>query len=348
MKNLNENTNISGMLSNNISNSNINNDSSINKDVNIKKYIHNKIKPKRISKEEIEKQKKKTMRPHLKDKVGKLITCFGYVVGKYGDYSDLYTVINVIDINGRYAADHIQLDFKENEYDYTYDRGCYIRFTGRVIEYNRSNGTSDYTIDIIDKVSMFPSKYYYNEDINDHVDFDVSGINNILSRSNMTKVYNILENIRDKINDLTDYYFMNDFIYYYVINQYMLNTVAYNIYDGELRDQGFDDNIILDIIMILGSTLYDLTHNEQLDLSDILSSICYKCNVIQGVFAYNGLENNPKFMKFIQKNIGLYGKRKCKAIWYFILQRKMDFKESNPNPENITKQQIQSQKHIVL
>ena len=56
-----------------------------------------------------EKLMKETNRPHLKDKVGQKITCFGFVVKPYTKYNDsLYTVINIVDSHGEYVADLTQ------------------------------------------------------------------------------------------------------------------------------------------------------------------------------------------------------------------------------------------------
>ena len=317
-------------------NKTINNSGKINNiNMNEKNLYIKKIKqPKRVSSEELEKMKKETMRPLLKDKVWDKITCFGLVVKKYGPYSKRYTVINIIDKSGRFVADHIQLDFKEDIYDYTYDKGDYIKFTGVVKPYERQNiKSSDYMIDIIDKVSIYPSKIYYNGEVIDvnKMNIDLDRISNFLSKSNMTKLYDLLELLRFKLNILTDDLFVNNFIYYYIINQYMLNTAVYNVYDGQIRDQGFNGNIIIDLIKIISSIIFEIRTKDIHCLRDIMLSVCYHCNVIQGVRTYKSIESNPKFIEFCEyKLFNKINKKKINKAWNIVLFRNLNFQDKNP------------------
>lgn len=324
---------ISNNISSNDSSNTINGD---NNGVNIKENIIIKkiIQPKRISKEEFEKMKKETMRPLLKDRVGEKITCYGLVVKRYNEYSSRFTVINVVDKNGKYVADHIQLDFKENIYDYTNDEGDYVKFTGAIKPYTRNpNSSDDYEIDIIGKVSIYPSDFFYIDNLLDceKIDLDINKITDYLSKSNMTKIYDLLEKLRYELNMLTDDICVEDFVYYYIINQYMLNTAVYNMYDGELRDQGFTGDNILNLINILGSIIFDIKSREQNYLRDIMNNVCKHCNVIQGVQTYKSLNSNPRFITFCKNNIyGTISKKKLNKAWRNVLFRKENFKEITP------------------
>lgn len=324
---------INNNISSNNSSNTINGD---NNGVNIKENINIKkiIQPRRISKEEIEKLKNETMRPLLKDRVGEKITCYGLVVKRYSEYSNRFTVINVVDKNGKYVTDHIQLDFKENIYDYTNDEGDYVKFTGDIKSYSRKNNNpDDYEIDIIGKVSVYPSDFFYIDKLIDYgeVDLDVNKITDYLSKSNMTKIYNLLEKMRDELNILTDDVCVKDFIYYYIINQYMLNIAVYNMYDGEIRDQGFSEDIILNLINILGSILFDIKSRDYNYLRDIMNNVCKHCNVIQGVQTYKSLNSNPRFITFCKNNIyGTISKKKLNKAWRNVLFRKTNFQDNDP------------------
>lgn len=324
---------INNNISSNNSSNTINGD---NNGVNIKENINIKkiIQPKRISKEEIEKLKKETMRPLLKDRVGEKITCYGLVVKRYSEYSNRFTVINVVDKNGKYVADHIQLDFKENIYDYTNDEGDYVKFTGNVKSYSRKNNNpDDYEIDIIGKVSVYPSDFFYIDKLVDYgeVDLDVNKITDYLSKSNMTKIYNLLEKMRDELNILTDDVYAKDFIYYHIINQYMLNIAVYNMYDGEIRDQGFSEDNIINLINILGSIIFDIKSKEHNHLRDIMNNVCKHCNVIQGVQTYKSLNSNPRFITFCKNNIyGTISKKNLNKAWRNVLFRKTNFQDNEP------------------
>lgn len=324
---------INNNISSNNSSNTINGD---NNGVNIKENINIKkiIQPKRISKEEIEKLKKETMRPLLKDRVGEKITCYGLVVKRYSEYSNRFTVINVVDKNGKYVTDHIQLDFKENIYDYTNDEGDYVKFTGNIKSYSRKNNNpDDYEIDIIGKVSVYPSDFFYIDELIDYgeVDLDVNKITDYLSKSNMTKIYNLLEKMRDELNILTNDVYVKDFIYYYIINQYMLNIAVYNMYDGEIRDQGFSEDNILNLINILGSIIFDIKSKEHNHLRNIMDNVCKHCNVIQGVQTYRSSNLNPEFKTFCKNNIyENISKKKLTKLWNNVLFRKTNFQDNDP------------------
>ena len=331
------NNNISSNNSSNNSSNTINGDNnSVNNGVNIKENINIKkiIQPRRISKEEIEKLKRETMRPLLKDRVGEKITCYGLVVKRYSEYSNRFTVINVVDKNGKYVADHIQLDFKENIYDYTNDEGDYVKFTGNVKSYSRKNNNpDDYEIDIIGKVSVYPSDFFYIDKMIDYgeVDLDVNKITDYLSKSNMTKIYDLLEKLRYELNMLTDDVYVKDFIYYYIINQYMLNIAVYNMYDGEIRDQGFSEDNILNLINILGSIIFDIKSKEHNHLRSIMDNVCKHCNVIQGVQTYRSSNLNPEFKTFCKNNIcENISKKKLTKLWNNVLFRKTNFQDNEP------------------
>lgn len=328
-------------------------DNSRNKIV-IKNKIIEKVKfPKRITEEEFENLKKITMRPNLKDKLGEYIECFGYVVNNYRDMGDRYTVINLIDTNGNiYTADHIQLDFKQNEYDYTYDKGNFIRFEGIVTSYPK-NESVDYTISITEKVKIIPSEYVtLNEIIDyDNIEVDCNKINNYLSCSNMTKIYDILDCIRDKINKSLEGCASEDFIYYYIINQYFLNQATYYIYQGNLRDQGFSGNIILEILVIMANILRYINSSNSISLSNIMKMVTQYCNIVQGIQTYKSCEANHKFIKFIETNItgkNKIGKKRLKQLWNVIEYRMLNFNEKNPNVNNLSLDELMIRSYPII
>jgi hypothetical protein len=334
-------------------NSKMNVDKSENKTIIKNKIIHHTKLPKRMSEEDIEKLKKITMRPNLKDKLGKHIECFGYVVGNYRDMEDRYTVINLIDVEGNvYTADHVQLDFKQNEYDYTYDEGNFIRFKGIVKEYPK-NGTVDYTVDISNKVKIMPSEFIVLNNIIDcdELETDYDKINDYLSRSNMTKIYNLLDDIRNKINEYLEGCVSDDFIYYYIINQYFLNQATYYIYEGNLRDQGFSGDTILQILIILANVLRDISSSSSQSLVDIMESVTQYCNVTQGVQTYNNCESNPGFKKFIETYIiskQKPGKKKLKQLWNIVECRMKNFNEKNANKFNLSRDRLTARAYPII
>lgn len=319
-----------------------------------KTNVYKKIQyPKRMTQKERERDQRKTERPGLRDRENKLITCYGLVVCPYPN-SDLYTVVNVVDKNGNYIADHIQLNFQEDMYDYKgqnpmLDR--YIRFTGMVGTYPKSN-TNEFCVNITDKVDMTSSKIYYTEEIIDRekIDINYKEISQYLKRSNITKIYDLIDEIRRELNEITEVVLSKDFIFFYIVNQYFLNRATYNMYEGEFRDQGFSEECVLDILILLGHTLFEIKDKETTDLYALFEMICYSCNILQGVekfvirtrFGTDNVsyESNPEFIKFCKYKLGCEGHRKLGNLWYVATLRKLDFGMENPVHSSLTKNMI--------
>ena len=341
-------------------NSNKINKSNMNIDKSNTTIIYKKIEyPTRQSKEEREKLQKITQRPALMDNVGKPITCFGLVAGKHRN--GLYTIINVVDKHGKYVADHIHLDFKEDMYNYKgidplLDR--FIRFTGMVSTYKKGDN-DDYCINILDKIDIRTSSLYY---IGEHIDYEVletfpDKINEFLRTCNITVIYNIIDEIRNRINILTEDVACSDFVYYFIINQYFLNTATYSIYDGELRDQGFNECCILDLLILLSVTLYDLKTHTSIDLYTLFHKIVCYCNLIQGINKFDryvdGFERilpydyNPGFVRFCKK-LGYEGKRKFNSLWANALLRRKSFDMYDPVPTDLTREILVERMHHVI
>ena len=91
------------MSTNNFNNNIITNSNIVNNQYNIK-IIKQDRKPKRKSKEEMEKYKKEVQRPYLKHKLGEVVHCYGYIIGRYKN-TNRYTVINIVDVKGNYVAE---------------------------------------------------------------------------------------------------------------------------------------------------------------------------------------------------------------------------------------------------
>ena len=347
---MNNKNNVNGDI---IFNGNGNNNSLVNKQNReniINKYEINNLIPVRKTEKEIEKEMKETMRPCLRDNVNKLITCFGYVISSFQKLGDgWYTVVNVMDRNGNYLSDHIQLNFKQNIFHYDFTEGDYIRFTGYVTDYVRSDGSKDYSVNIIDKVELIPSKYHYNDElINYDNEIDFGKLRDYLSNSNITKINMLLEQMRKELNDLTKYYYIDDFIYYYILNQFMLNTATYKLYEGELRDQKIKDEIIINIMCILGSVIFEMKSNREIELYDLLHFICEHCNIIQGVRCYTDVNKNPDFGTFCTNFMNCNGKKKTSKLFHFVKLRYLDFKNKDTNSFNITKQDMLLRTYIIL
>lgn len=297
------------------------------------KVIFNSKIPKRMNSKEKQEKEKLTNRPCLQDKLNQKITCFGYIVGKHKYMNNLYTVINIVDTNGKYVSDHIQLNLKEDEYDYKYDYciGNYIRFTGIVNKYVRKDGSEDYSVDIIKKAMIFSEDYDLDEQPYDYLNnkIDIQKIDEYLSNQNISKIYDLIYSIRKEINVLTHGFYFEDFLYYFIINQFTLNTSTYAMYEGDLRDQNMNEDCMIGILVLLGSLLFELKTEEFTNLRKLMANIIMECNVLQGIEEYSNINKNQKLKLFYEQYLSInnqvVGKKKIEDASRFIQCRKRNF-----------------------
>ena len=315
-------------------------DKSDNKTIIVNNILN---KPRRLTPEEVEKLKEQTQRPYLKHKLNEQVCCFGYVVGRYRN-SDRFTVINIVDSQGRYVTDHIQLDFKENEFKYEHyeSNPTFIQMKGVVKSYNRIDGSLDYEINLSEKPIILSENYYNRTGIINYEDcYNINKINDFLSMNNIEELYKVINKLRLTINTLSLDDFNENFIYDYVINQYMLNTVTYDLYNNSFNNVGVSDDSLIDLIIILSSIVYILNSVEIISLSYIFKFISYICNVLQGV-EYDK-KSNKQFVDFCKQNLKIEGKNKINKAWNVVYLRKMNFGvDSNPGYDNFNEVLIMS------
>lgn len=300
-------------------------DNTINNNI---KIIKESEKPKRKNKEEIEKMKKEVQRPYLKHKLNEIVHCFGYIVGRYRN-TNRYTVINIVDVDGNYVADHIQLDLQNYENELIKPLGedsiYFIRFKGVVRQYIRQDKTVDYEIRLIDKPIVFSIMYFNMQGC---VDYDIEKVNknkiiNYLSTAPIDELYNLLEKLKDEINDLSRHEFGVNYVYSYAVNQYMLNSATYDLYNKLLHKKDLNEDSILDLIILLSSIVYTFKYNEQVSLVYIMKYISYMCDILQGVNNQN--QSIEKFKQFCVEKIKVESKRKIDELIHSVRCRKMNF-----------------------
>ena len=321
-------------------------DNTINNNI---KIIKESEKPKRKNKEEIEKMKKEVQRPYLKHKLNEIVHCFGYIVGRYRN-TNRYTVINIVDVDGNYVADHIQLDLQNYENELIKPLGensiYFIRFKGMVRQYIRQDKTIDYEIRLIDKPIVF-SIIYYN--MQGSIDYDIEKVNknkiiNYLSTTPIDDLYNLLEKLKDEVNDLTRHEFGLNYVYSYVVNQYMLNSATYDLYNQLLHKKDLNEDLILDLIILLSSIVYIFKYNEQVTLVYMMKYISYMCDILQGILNQN--KTTEEFKRFCKEKLKVEGKRKIEELVRIIRLRRLNF--GNNDLEECTENNLYEYAYCVL
>lgn len=307
----------------------INNDSN-NKNVNITK---NKIVYK-FSNNKKDKELKKIERPGLQDiGLGKIITFEAVLVGKYRNRDACYTVMNLHQ-GRKYLADHTQLLLNEEPEEFikrNTTNSNLIRATGRIDSYGNPDNIK-YCINLLPlpkKIIFLPDIYYDNNELCDSSTKEFKNqMNQCYDKIDCARHDDLLymiENLRYKINNLTEGTFTNDFIYHFIINQYSLNTLNSDMYNNTIQSDEFDDEDLRNLIVLLGGVLYDLLSNTEIKLYDLLTYSAYRLNKIQNIYNLNcnkkeSLKLNMYFTDFCKKHNIRFGKG-----WEFVRCRNKIF-----------------------
>lgn len=314
--------------------------------VNIIKNITKE--PKRLTDKEINKLKEETQRPYLKHRLGERITCYGYLIGKYRN-TKFYTVINLVDDKGKYITDHVQLNLKTDEFEYNERDVVFIKFKGVVKEYIRkSDNSKDYEIDLIEKPIVLSEIYYNMNNTTDYYskEFNEDKIFDYISTIEVSKLYELINKLKQLINNLTTYDFGENFIYSFIINQYMLNTATYELYNGSVNNIKISEDAILQILILISSVFYILNVSDRVSLTFIFEYICFVCNKFQGV-EYTK-KSNPKFETFCKNKLNIKNsQRKIDRAWSVIKLRQLNF-GNNPNPGDFKFDEVLNMAYSVL
>lgn len=282
-----------------------------------------------------DKELKKIERPGLQDiGIGKIITFEAVLVGKYRNNDACYTVMNLHQ-GRKYLADHTQLLLNEEPEEFikrnTTDSKL-IRATGRIDSYGNPDNIK-YCINLLPlpkKIIFLPDIHYDNNELCDSSTKEFKNqMNQCYDKIDCARHDDLLymiENLRYKINNLTEGTFVNDFIYHFIINQYSLNTLNSDMYNNTIQSDEFDDEDLRNLIVLLGGVLYDLLSNTEIKLYDLLTYSAYRLNKIQGVYNLSFtnkkecMKANSCFTDFCRKHNMRFGKG-----WEFVRCRNKIF-----------------------
>lgn len=273
----------------------------------------------------------KTFRPKLKDNDGKNVICYGFLIRKRDD--GRYTVINIVDEEGKYMGDHVTIDMKEYVYDYKdelYDFR-FIKFSGLVKRYTRKNGTTDYEVDLKHKPVFIDDSYYTPlliEEIDEFINsgYNEDKINKFIRKTATTRdMQDIIMELVKRINELTKFDFGNNFITSYIINTFMLNRATYDLYEGNMRSLICSNNALMDIVYIMSGILFNLKTIKNFNgwkLKDILETITDWCNIFQNVTDYS---HDKNFKKYCKNNLNIEKDKELNKAYDVLLNRKRNF-----------------------
>lgn len=309
-------------------------DKSKNKNIinnSINKIIYN-------YKQNIDNEKKKIQRPGLTNREnGSIIKFKAIIVGEYSKFANCVTIIN-LHRGKEYLADHTQLFLNESLEEFAKRNtlnSCLIHATGKIKEYTRRNGTSDFCIELLDKnIVLEDDKFYCPVKLINNIDFDIKEFYDELMTYEYNGLLYLVSRLRHIINELTTEFLSEDFIYHYILNQYSLNSLSVDLYKDELQNNTFTEKELYEICILLGNVIFDLKTNVSIELEFIFAHIVLDLNTMQRI--YNIHKDN-----YFNKKINKYFTQLCKnknisfgkAIM-IVLNRNKNF-DINVNEANI-------------
>ena len=277
-------------------------------------------------KSNIDLEKKKIKRPGLNNReMGSIIKFKALIVDKYSRFPNCVTIIN-LHRGKEYLADHTQLVLNETLEEFNNRNkinSCLIQGTGKISQYKRKNGDTEYCIELLpDKEVYLEDDTYYNpyktlDDINDH--FNIKEFYDKLMTYEYNDLMYLISQLRRIINELTTEFLPEDFLYHYILNQYSLNSLNVDLYKDELQNNTFTEEELYEINILLGNVIFDLRASQIESLFSIFRTITLCLNSIQGVIVLHKDKNvnkkiNKRFVEICKnKNIS-FGKGMMIAI----------------------------------
>lgn len=285
---------------------------------------------------ELQYKEPETYRPHLKDREGEVVTGFGFIAGKSYYIDGGWVLINLIDVYDKYICDHVHINMKECIYNYSIEEGesTFIKFTGKIEKYVRKNGTKDYQINLIKPVKFINDMMYNSPSDDIYEDYNEDFISKFFENASRRELIDLTIKLKDELNELTSYEFGENFIYYYIINTFMLNRATYDLYEGNLRGLVISNYGLVDMIYVVSCTIFQIKTSHKLALIEILHLITVNCNILQNITNYNLNKDDYesiKFKKYCKSHLKI---KDLESAWNIMLNRRRNF-GSNPNPYRI-------------
>lgn len=270
-----------------------------------------------------------TFRPKLKEREGDIVTGYGFIIKKYN--SKFYTIINLVDEEGMYIADHTQINLKEVVFDYEINPWIQlIKFTGKVNKYTRSNGTQDYEIDLIRRPSMYDGDLFNPDAENNLInkyskEIDVEKITDFVEKeATERKIQDLIIMLSKEINIISSFDYGKNVIVDFIMNTFFLNRATYDLYDGNIRSISCSNYGLMDLTYILSVVLYDLETSDKINLGILFNKIVNWCNILQKVNSYDkGCDKN--FKRYCKEHLNIETDDQLKEAWSTLLFRKRNF-----------------------
>lgn len=333
-----------------------NNSNMINRDIHDIRDINNNITDNSINvnnytnifirEKEIEKQRPRLENIYENSRYTKdyTVRCTGVLIGKTVKVKNriLHRVLNVMDNNGLYVADHIHLDLSNiRDYD-----SNFIEFIGKVQKYKKNDGSYDYEIKLTQNVIWLPDIYTRNQRYDYYVpDYNQEKILAFRNKLSKDDYYNMIEKLRLRLNNIT-YEFGNNFIYNYIINVFMINTATTDLYKSDLRGMDLSIDTLLKFILVTANVINTLETMITIEILELFKMINNMCNIVQGITDYK--HQSKEFEIFCENELKLYKHgRKSDQLWNNVRHRMRNFGK-DPNPYGYTLEDLSMYAYYVI
>lgn len=288
-----------------------------NKSIIVNEYIYEEI-----SKEKLKemRKKEKAARFGLASICGNSVRCIGLLIDNIicdSDGIERSTVINLIDLNtGKYLSDHINIERKSVSHILNKEREIsepinqrvsFVEIYGRVYKYD--DGDDRYAVDpkqlkngyvrsiledIINPINAIDYTKLYELDC-----MELSNIQEWLQLDLNTKqLEKLVDYLRKYINLLTQTDLKEDFIYNYVINNYLLNSSQFELYYKELPTNKLNKNHYVELVYLLSNIIIKLSRHDKINVVVLFEEVSKILLSFMGVKPVLKYEETSSFISF--------------------------------------------------
>lgn len=277
--------------------------------------IYNEYEYKELSKKELKelRKKEKSARFGLAPLCQKPVRCIGLLIDNIlgcKDGIERSTVINLVDLNtGKYLSDHINIErnLVTDIIESSDKRIIFVEIYGRVYKYD--DGNDRYSVNPLElkqgyikqisEVIINPYEVIDYTKVNKLEKGEIEDIEDWLKYElNTTELKLLLEYLRDYINKLTKIDLHENFIYNYIINNYMLNSSQFELFYKELPTDKLNKNHYVELVYLLSNLIIKLSRNEQFNVVDVFEENVKILLPFMGIMNVADYKNRPSYTKF--------------------------------------------------
>lgn len=277
------------------------------------------------------------------NRVGEIVTCEVILLAqtRFVKGKEYNVVANVIE-DGKLIADHLHVDF--GDYCPCSSR---LQITGEVYAYGPDNDRrgikiieEPYTLQ--DTFKIFDKPYNYI----DITEKDYEQINAWLNDMDNKTICNLIEKLKNILNNLSMSRLGKDTIFNYAMTQITLNSNNTLIYTNKIYR--FKKPILVFAVLLLSSIIYELTtliddekyifeisedrKFAEMNILNIFKNIAIKCNCLQGLNGTLGTTTANEVFKWYCKNLNVPSN---KAYAHTVKHRYTNFELTEEDEINI-------------